>query len=287
MSLDLGAPDPGAMIQGEGWAIPTFGFSSLISNIFVANSPQILLSMIYFAYNNLFTSLLLGLEWNTFANTRKGLRVNSNPVGEQRGTRFLQLPFRWAIPLITLSAILHWLCSQSIFLVSAEFDHSIFRTDDGEHCYPPDSTSWDPIQDSTSLPSCQAQYFTCGYTPKAILITIILGILMIVFALLMGLRKYKNGGMPVVGSCSAAISASCHLMVEKGEKRIDQEGLQERVSHSKLKWGEFDRSLISESESTDVESRSALAPSERIYHCGFSHLEVNMPEKGKLYAGLR
>src|ERR1700753_3703235 len=124
IALPLGSLDPNTFIQG--WSVPGLGVSGLLSNVFIANSPQLILSVIYFTYNSLFTCFLLGLEWNSYASSKKGLRVSNKPTGEQRGTHFLQLPFRWGIPLIILSVVLHWLSSQSIFLVSMEFDHTIF-----------------------------------------------------------------------------------------------------------------------------------------------------------------
>jgi len=280
MGLPLGATDPNTMIQGDYWAVPALGISALLANVFIANSPQLLLSMIYFMYNSLFTSFMLGAEWNSFAHTRKGLRVSGNPVGDQKSTHFLQLPFRWAIPLMTLSVVLHWLCSQSIFLVSTEFDHSLF-IDQDDYCNSPDAN----IEEAWGL--CLVQYFTCGYSPVAILSTIILSVLMIVFAVLIGLRKYRNGGMPVAGTCSAAISASCHLKDGGEHEEMEQDEIGDRASRSMLQWGEFDTMLISnvDLDERDSMNRDGSASQRKVYHCGFSHQEVNVPEEGKLYAG--
>jgi hypothetical protein len=49
---------------------------------------------------------------------RKGLRVSENPRGAQRSTYFLQLPYRYAIPLLIVSSAMHWMVSQSLFLVT-------------------------------------------------------------------------------------------------------------------------------------------------------------------------
>ena len=38
--------------------------------------------------------------------------------GAQRSEYFLQLPYRFALPIMLYSGFLHWLCSQSFFLVS-------------------------------------------------------------------------------------------------------------------------------------------------------------------------
>lgn len=47
---------------------------------------------------------------------KKPLRVTA-PQGQQRSTYYLHLPYRYSVPLIVTSALLHWLVSQSIFLV--------------------------------------------------------------------------------------------------------------------------------------------------------------------------
>src|SRR6266516_3151171 len=61
-------------------------------------------------------ALLLGDEWNDFAYRRKPLRVTA-PLGEQRSKYYLTMPYRYAIPVIILSGTLHWLISESFFLV--------------------------------------------------------------------------------------------------------------------------------------------------------------------------
>jgi hypothetical protein len=50
---------------------------------------------------------------------------------------------------------------------------------------------------------------TCGYSIFAMILGLGVGVLMLLPVIGIGLRKRKTG-MPVVGSCSAAISAACH-----------------------------------------------------------------------------
>ncbi|KIK55861.1 hypothetical protein GYMLUDRAFT_133161, partial [Collybiopsis luxurians FD-317 M1] len=107
---------PHAQIIIRNWAIPTQGYGGLIASVLVANSPQLILSMIYIVFNSLCTNLFLALEWSSYANSRKPLRVSS-PRGEQRSTYFLQIPHRFGLPLMAYSTVLHWLVSQSIFLI--------------------------------------------------------------------------------------------------------------------------------------------------------------------------
>lgn len=50
---------------------------------------------------------------------------------------------------------------------------------------------------------------TCGYSIFAMILGLGLGVLMLLAVIGTGLRKRKTG-MPIVGSCSAAISSACH-----------------------------------------------------------------------------
>ena len=197
-----------------------------MSSVLVANAPQVLLSFLYFTYNGLFSCMLLVDEWNDFARERKSLRVTS-PVGLQRSSYWLQVPYIYGIPLLILSAALHWLVSQSIFLARISYD------DDAEGLI------------TTS---------TCGYSCIAIISVIILGSITVILGLLMGSRKYKEG-MPLVGSCSAAISAACH----PPEEDVD-------ASLLPVLWG-------------------AVNSDQKVGHCCFTSFDVSPPIEGEDYAG--
>jgi hypothetical protein len=66
------------------------------------------------------TVMSLARELPRYGLRQNGLRVSTNPRGAQRSTYFLQLPYRFGIPIIVATSVLHWLLSQSIFLVSTE-----------------------------------------------------------------------------------------------------------------------------------------------------------------------
>ncbi|EAT83304.2 hypothetical protein SNOG_09112 [Parastagonospora nodorum SN15] len=108
-SIGWSAPDVRTMIYG-----PT---KDLIANAIIANSPQLILSWVYFSYNGLLTLLAMAREWESYMLHRKGLRVSDAPQGKQRSTYFLQLPYRLAIPFMFVSGFLHWIVSQSFFLL--------------------------------------------------------------------------------------------------------------------------------------------------------------------------
>ncbi|KAL2166979.1 hypothetical protein VTG60DRAFT_1902 [Thermothelomyces hinnuleus] len=178
------------------------GFNNLLGNIIIANSPQAIASMLYFIYNGLFTAISLATEWDTCASHRKGLRVSSTPVGAQRTAYFLQLPFQYSLPLLAISGVLHWLISQSIFLIFVE----VYRD------WVPDSGAGAGADRDGGVPVLD--YTTCGWSPAGLVSVIVVGIAMIVFLLASGARRLSPY-MPVAGSRSAAIAAACHLVPYK------------------------------------------------------------------------
>jgi hypothetical protein len=164
--------------------------SGILANVLIANSPQVILSILYFTGNGLLTSMLLSHEWSSYAHKRKALRVSCRPEGQQRSSYFLQLPWRYAIPTVTIGIILHWLASQSIFIVTVEQWQESYETGAWEH-----DDFWD--------------FATCAYSPLALLIFICAAAaaLLVIFAL--GFRRFKSA-MPVGANCSLVVAAACH-----------------------------------------------------------------------------
>jgi hypothetical protein len=186
---------------------------SLVLKVVLANLPQLVFSLLYFSYNATLTAMLMSYEWVSYANKRKGLRVSHQPKGAQRCTYFLQLPYRFSIPLLLLSALLHWLVSQSLFLMSIDFYDSLGRPGDN-----------DPYN------SKFFGYQTVGFSPPAIVAVLVCGGLMTISIVVLGHIPYRRG-MPVAGSSSMAISAACHLTTA-------EDGANEGTASSeKLQWG--------------------------------------------------
>ena len=156
----------------------------IVSLALIINSPQLVLTFLYFLYNSLYTSMFVAFEWSRFALQRKGLRVSS-PTGHQRSTYWLQLPWIYSLPLAIAAAILHWLVSQSVFLVWID------QFDAHHNLIPGKSIS------------------RCGYSPYALVITIIVAGIMLIAFTVVGLRRLDTT-MPFAGSSSLAISAACH-----------------------------------------------------------------------------
>src|SRR6185312_6672946 len=111
--LGVGKPSDMTLINSK----PVGNFLLIVM---LANLVQPGLSFVYFSYNGLFTSMATALEWDSYARNRKGLRVSKDPQGKQREYSFLQLPYKFAVPLLLLSGLLHWLVSQSLFLITID-----------------------------------------------------------------------------------------------------------------------------------------------------------------------
>ena len=118
-----------------------------------------------------------------FANVRKTLRV-SKPIDPQRRTYWLQVPFRYSIPIMTGMAFLHWLISRSIFLVQL----NVYDI----------NGNIDPAQSISA----------CGYSPITIVLALCLGSVLVLVLLALSARKLGSG-MPLIGPCSVAIAAAC------------------------------------------------------------------------------
>ena len=123
--------DPGSPILGYYWSrgfgfvgrnykIPGTNDQPVIGNIFIANSLQLLLSIIYVSYNTLLTSLLVSREFAVFGSKRTGLRVTSPSHRFQKSTYWLSLPYRFSISLLIMSILLHWSLSQSLLAILVE-----------------------------------------------------------------------------------------------------------------------------------------------------------------------
>lgn len=167
--------------------------SPLLSNVLLANTPQLVVSMAYICYNNVFTCMLLGREISAFAIKRKPLRTTA-PRGHQHSTYWLQLPFRFSAPMMISMALLHWLISRSIFLLEV----GVYGI----------NGQLDPFRTVNA----------CGYAGQPVILALILGLVMIAFLVGFGWRKLTPG-IPAMGNCSIAISAACHANPQ--EKRLE------------------------------------------------------------------
>ncbi|KAK8073593.1 hypothetical protein PG994_004492 [Apiospora phragmitis] len=123
--------------------------AGLISNVLLANLPQLILSILYIFYNTMLSTFLVQREWSLMHSEakRKPLRV-SEPIGIQRSSYFISLPLRYGIPLYAISGIMHWMISQSLFLARIT---ALLNTD--------------------GVIDNQNSFSTCGYSPVAVFIS--------------------------------------------------------------------------------------------------------------------
>ncbi|KAK0111543.1 hypothetical protein ONS95_001896 [Cadophora gregata] len=178
--------------------------SNLLTNVrglapavLLANLPQIILSFVYLTYNAAFTAICFTSEYSAFSSPSsraglKPLRV-SRPKGRQNSSYYLSLPYRYAVPIIGLSSILHWFVSQSLYLVKID----VFRPQDTRL----------PTQ-ALSLVS-EASVAVCGFSLLPMVAVLAVGGTMVLVLNLFGMLRMKGDG-PLAASCSAAISAACH-----------------------------------------------------------------------------
>ncbi|KAF8864403.1 hypothetical protein BDZ45DRAFT_797496 [Acephala macrosclerotiorum] len=122
-------------------------------------------------------------EWRQYAKERKTLRV-SHPRGIQRSTYFISMPLRYRVPKMGMFSLLHWLLSQSCFILRV----IVIDT----------ASSTTPFEDTKS------SWTMLGYT-------VTLGGLSLALQVLNGLRIFlASSAMPLAASCSAIIGANCH-----------------------------------------------------------------------------
>lgn len=162
----------------------SFTTTGTLTNALIANIPQLFLSISYFFFNSVCTAMAAALEWNAFAMRRKGLRV-SKPSNSQRDTYFLQLPYKFGIPLAAMSGLMHWLLSQSFFLVRQEY-----READGS------------LLENLSKSAC-------GMSNLSFLILMIVYLCLYALFFVFACTRIR-ARIPFAASCSLVYSAACH-----------------------------------------------------------------------------
>ncbi|KAK5729389.1 hypothetical protein LTR17_012019 [Elasticomyces elasticus] len=199
----MGSPQPyaltlGAQIGGLGRR------TQFWIAIFVANLAQLGVTALYFLVTGVLAVMAIADEWSRFIDERKTLRM-SYPHGIQRSSYRLALPYRLSLPLMAGMAILHWLISQSIFVISTE---AYFYA--GTQAAQPLAQ----IRDNDA--------YLVGFSYPASILAMIMGTGLLLWMAYLGVSNRlkeinvrhshtgRNLHMPLASSCSAAISAACH-----------------------------------------------------------------------------
>lgn len=157
----------------------------VVSTILTANIPQLGFSLLYVAYTNIWSKLLVAQEFDRLTTHKKGLRISERPHGQQRASRFFTLPARYAFPLMACSAALHYFCSQSLFM--ARFDGMRYNQIDEED-----------------------QMVRLGYNAAGMIALISVNVAMMGATVCIAGFKRLSTGMGEM-SMSAVVSAACHL----------------------------------------------------------------------------
>lgn len=217
-----------------------------LQGVVIANSAQLVVTLCYYFYNSLLTKMLLSAEYSSYGVNRKPLRVTWPVEGsKQRSTYWLSIPYRYGLPAMALFTILHWLVSQGIYFVLA-FPYDT----DGNLLY----------AQKESAPAISYMPLICAGALLGVLGIMIIGV---------SFRRLKSA-IPLAGTCSAAISAACHL---RENVRTDT------VTHGELMWGETD--LPWSLDSGDDDDDESDGPKG---HCSFTPSEARQPSLDKLYA---
>ena len=169
----------------------------------------------------------MGHEWMSYSQKSRTLRVTT-PKGQQRSTYFLNLPLQYSLSLLIVSCLTSWLTSQMLFPVEIQ------------------------IMDGPSFSNTVGSIITCGYSPGAMVIGIIVGSALTSVVFLLGLRKFPDT-MPLAGTSSAAIAAACHVLPKD-----------EDCALKPVKWG-------------------VVGDEDGIAHCSFSAGPVEPLVEGEVY----
>ncbi|KAK4217166.1 hypothetical protein QBC37DRAFT_63402 [Rhypophila decipiens] len=208
-------------------ATTTSRLSSTVSAALIAALPHILLAALYLSVNSLLTIFFLSHESSLFAvGPHRPLRVsNGRPEGSQISSLYLTLPRPISWFLVILFAGMGFTLSQSVFLTPLDLVHV-------------DLASGSLFEDSSSSPVQLVQVATMALSFSGVGLFILLGmfIFLAIVVTVLGLRRappaaFVNGqamGNPLTlpaGSCSAVISARCHLTLPRDIGRLSTSGL--------------------------------------------------------------
>lgn len=270
--------------------------------LLVTNIPQIVFSFCYLAVNALFTQLQVEQEWNSYAQSYKPLRV-SYPTGDQTSTYRLQLPYRYSVPLMAASILMHWLISNCLYIIILEGGKcsdqvemeakSINRT---KTCSPAFVNATLDHDFRTTIASLQPYLgvskdaaVAIGFSSQSITITFICGCIIALSPLPFRYQKLKSH-MVLGGTNSLVISAACHVPVPSQRSTSETAMLREhnpeaylkKVAQGQVRWG---ATPLPADLAQEVEAMELGEGEEPIMHLGFAGPDhvVEEPKNGNRY----
>ncbi|KAI5204869.1 hypothetical protein E4T39_03322 [Aureobasidium subglaciale] len=170
---------------------PTSG-RGLIANLFGLGAIHIPIFIVYLFYNHLWSRMLAAAELNACVKARAPLRVTLPTQGANKTYYFNIKPHFSAFLLLAL-VFIHFLTSQALHIIA--------------------------IQTYDVMGNYSHQRITYGVSTSSAILALVIAFVMLC-ALAYGLEKKLDAGMPVLGTCSFAISAACHAY--DGGERIGQ-----------------------------------------------------------------
>ncbi|KAF7621324.1 hypothetical protein AFLA_011627 [Aspergillus flavus NRRL3357] len=229
-------------VKGTGAFV--LGTVSEMQGVVTANSVQLLVTVGYYFYNSVLTSMLASAEYSSYGTDRKPLRVTWPVKGsQQRSTYWLSVPYKYGIPVMILFMVIHWFVSQALYYVLLI-------------PYSPDDQ-----------PLYGEKFSSLGASVLPMFIAGLVGLVLFILLLCLAFRRLKSTIL-LAGSCSAAISAACHP---------PEDVCNATAAHGELLWGEtsLPRDCV------DDQSDGCDLPRG---HCSFTPLDARQPSLNKLYA---
>jgi hypothetical protein len=153
----------------------------LLANLFSLGSIHLVISIIYLFYNHLWSRMLAASELNNLVKTPASLRVTLPVTGAQNTYHLAIKPHYSALLLITLT-LFHFLTTRAFSVVA--------------------------VSTYDVLGYYSHRRITYVVSTSSAMLALVLGLIMLC-VLAFGLDKRLDAGMPVMGTCSMAISAAC------------------------------------------------------------------------------
>lgn len=155
----------------------------LFANLFGLGSIHVVISITYLFYNHLFSRMFAAVELSSYSRTQAPLRVTLPRQGA-RNTYYLAMKPYYSLLLVVALVLVHFLTTQALNVVAL--------------------TTYDVMGQYSH------QRITYGISTSSAISALVVGFIMLC-ALAFALEEKLVDGMPVLGTCSMAISAACHV----------------------------------------------------------------------------
>ncbi|KAF6818735.1 hypothetical protein CSOJ01_01688 [Colletotrichum sojae] len=164
-----------------------------VGGFLLVNTPQLGISITILSLDVIYTRMFMTREWASYSRRPRPLRV-SIPRGQQRSNHVLQIPLPPAVGIQAIGVLVHWLCSNALYVTSIE------------------TRELAKLSGVSRRPGTSYMKYTdILLSFKAAIGTMIVFFVMLVVPIVIAYFRLPSGSV-LVGSCSAAISAACHAL---------------------------------------------------------------------------